>query len=294
MIQLAIILVIAATSVMAAPVTVFYSNDAEITNNVLGGTQDHNMIFSTPVTGITALSYTQAPETVMGSANGFSASSTYSATISPGLVKASSSSSTTGIFSGSAGEGITSSATQAIWIQDTLTANGGAAGQPVNLTLTLQLDTILSFYNVPTSSGTLCGYGSITLSAAINLNQVDSVGRDLCTGGPSQTATATFNVTSGTPFDLKLRLDLLTQSAIGAGDRTGSGVSIDALDTGMVFLQAPQGVQLSSTSGHSYAQVAAATPEPGTLALAFGAGLFAFAARVTSRRSKRNAHVITD
>jgi hypothetical protein len=255
----------AASKAAAAPVTVFYSKDAQTTNTVPGGTQTPNIIFSTPIQGLSALTYTQSDETVSATGGGVTAATTYSAAIAPGNLRAASSSTITGSFSGVAGQGVTSSAEQSLAILDSLTANGGAVGSSVNLTLTLSMDALLTFFNVPTSNGVLCGYGSIVLSAAINDNTITSLGRDLCSGSDAQTASARFDAIYGTPFDLKLTMDISTQSAAGASNRIGSSVSIDALNTGKLTLAGPSGLELTSSSGYSYLET---VPEPSTLALA--------------------------
>ena len=262
----------------AGPVNVFYFKDAKAnsTSPSSSGSTTPNIFFSTPVLGLNQPSFTQAAETVTAIesqiAGSGSSSTTYQASMSAGRLRASSSSTTAGTYGGPIGTGLSTSAQQVMRIRDTLNASAGNAGSVLSLTLTLQLDSLLSAFNVPTGANqALCGFGDISMFADVGNTRITSLGRNLCVGGDSMSISATFNVIDGTDFDLTLGMGLLTQSSMGAGNaRFGSGVSIDALNTGLAFLAGPSNYRLTSISGFSYAAGGGGNgtvPEPATLAL---------------------------
>lgn len=255
----------ASVAAVSAPVSISYYKDAE-THNTTGGAATPNDIASATSVGPT---YTQADETMTASGGGATSTTVFGASIQAGMLRAKSLSTTTGQFSGAIGTGLGSFAVQQFSIDDTLTAVGGNAGDPVNLTLTLSLDALLTYVNVATSNSALCGFGSIQLYADVGGAQ-HSLSEDLCSGAQNQTLTASFNAVSGTSFDLLLGMYIESGSEIGAGDPFGSSVSIDASNTGKISFTAPQGYSLTGSNGYDYLQATGPNnnvPEPGTLAL---------------------------
>ena len=263
----------------AGPVNVFYFKDAKAdsTSPSGSGSTTPDIFFSTPVAGLNQTTYTQAAETVRAIesqiANSGSSSTTYQASMSAGRLRASSSSTVAGTYGGPIGTGLSTSARQAMRIRDTLNATAGNAGSVLSLTMTLRLDSLLSAFNVPTGANqALCGFGDISMFADVGNTRITSLGRNLCVGGDSMSISQTFNVIDGQDFDLTLGMGLLSQAVMGAGNRSGSGVSIDALNTGLAFLAGPSNYRLTSISGYSYAAGGGGggdgtVPEPATLAL---------------------------
>ncbi len=258
----------------AGPVNVYYFKDAKADSSSPSpsGSTTADIFFATPVAGLNQTSYTQAAETMTAIesqiAGSGSSSTTYQASINAGRLRASSASTTAGTYGGSTG-GVSTSAEQAMRVRDTLNASNGNAGSLISMTLTLQLDSLLSFFNVPTGANAgLCGYGSISLFADVGNTRINSLSHNLCAGTDSMTVNTTFDVIDGQDFDLTFGMGIFTQAAMGAGNRTGSGVSIDALNTGLAFLSGPSNYRLTSTSGYSYlAGGGGGVPEPATLAL---------------------------
>lgn len=263
----------------AAPVNIHYLKDAKADSSSPSpsGSTTPDIFFATPVAGLNQTSYTQAAETVTAIesqiAGSGSSSTTYQASISAGRLRSSSASTTAGTYGGSTG-GLSTSAQQVMRIRDTLNASNGNAGSVISMTLTLQLDSLLSAFNVPTASNpALCGNGDVSLFADVGSTRIGSLGRNLCVGSDAMSLNATFNVIDGQDFDLTLGMGILTQASMGAGNgRFGSGVSIDALNTGRAFLSGPSNYRLTSTSGYSYLAGGGGggggeVPEPATLAL---------------------------
>lgn len=279
----------------AGPVNVSYLKDAKAdsTSPSPSGSTTPDIFFSTPLAGLNQTTYTQAAETVTAIesqiAGSGSSSTTYQASMSAGRLRASSSSTVAGTYGGTSG-GISTSAQQVMRIRDTLNASAGNAGSALSLTLSLRLDSLLSAFNVPTGANSaLCGFGDISMFADVGSARITALGRNLCVGSDSMSVSATFNVIDGQDFDLTLGMGLLTQASMGAGNgRFGSGVSIDALNTGLAFLVGPSNYRLTSTSGYSYATTGGGggtVPEPATLALVCVALLTLPATRRLRRRA---------
>lgn len=263
----------------AGPVNVYYFKDAKADSSSpsSSGSTTPDIFFATPVAGLNQNSYTQAAETMTAIesqiAGSGSSSTTYQASINAGRLRASSASTTAGTYGGPIGTGLSTSAEQAMRIRDTLRASNGSAGSVISMTLTLQLDSLLSFFNVPTGANAAnCGFGSISLFADVGNTRINSLYHDLCAGTDSMSVNTTFDVIDGQDFDLTFGMGIFTKTVMGAGNRTGSGVSIDALNTGLAFLSGPSNYRLTSTSGYSYVAGGGGgggggVPEPATLAL---------------------------
>lgn len=276
---------------LAAPVNITYFKDAQASSTSPQGSASPDILFSTPAAGLNQTSYTQASETVSATESQLPGSSgattTYEANIDPGKLRAKSTSSTSGSYGGPIGTGLSTSADQILGIRDTLQVSGGTQGNTVSVDFGLMLDSLLSALNVPTSNQALCGYGSVSLWADVGSTRVGSLTRNLCAGSDAMTALGSFNAVSGQDFDLTLGMEILTQSAIGAGNVNGSSVSIDASHTGLLYLVLPNGFALTSTSGYGYLDPNGGNHGdvslPGTLALA-ALGLVAVLPRRVRRR----------
>jgi hypothetical protein len=257
------------------PYTLEYINftDAEGTGGLTGtGPGLHS--FDSGVLGQT--SYSQPTQTVSVTGSqlpaGTSVGTTYSAQIDPGKLIAYSASTTPSSSSFNLGDGMQTYVEQILTFDDKITPTSTtlANGSPITITQTLQLGSLLTFYNIDTSNIALCGNDSIDLSATANGAIID-VSNNLCTYQPSKTVSGTFQATVGTEFDLTIRMDIFTQAVNGAGNPGGSGGTIDATHTGLLFLTPQQaGVQLTSASGADYSAPGGGggtVPEPGSLAL---------------------------
>src|SRR5215212_213488 len=82
-------LLFSAQSAFAAPYNYYYFLDAQATNTGIGSS-DADVIFATPLTGVEALSFTQASQTLTATGGNASASTTFSASIAAGVLGATS------------------------------------------------------------------------------------------------------------------------------------------------------------------------------------------------------------
>ena len=282
-------LVLGSSLVTAAPVNINYFKDAQALNTSTSSSASTSGIsfFSTGLAGLNQTSYTQALATVSAIESQIpgsgSSTTSYQASIAAGRLRASSSSTTAGSYDGPIGTGLSTNVEQVMRIRDTLNATAGNAGSVLSLTLSLQLDSLISSSNVPFGSNSvLCGFGSISLLADVGNTQVATLVRNLCVGSDQMTISAVFDVIDGQDFDLHLGMGIWSQAVMGAANRLGSWTGINAMNSGLAFMSGPANFQLTSTSGYTYLTGGGGgnrVSEPATLALVAFAVLMLPAAR---------------
>lgn len=270
----------AAAGAGAAPVTVHYLKDAQARNSSGTGTVSPNIFFATPVAGLHQNSFTQTTETVSASGGGATASTTYAASIGPGVLHGSSVSQVTGSFSGTGG--LSTSSDQVFSITDTLHVTGGSPGGTINLSFTLTLDAVFTAVNIPPSGGIECDLGLGALWLNVGTVRIQTLKDNVCSNSPTLTAQGSISVTEGTDIDIEYGMQMFSQALVGAGNILGSYTGVDASHTGRIAFTAPAGVQISALSGYDYTLGSGGpngVPEPATGALVGLAGLALAAAR---------------